>query len=296
MKTLIAFFFRYLLLPILVIIMLFVINSVGKIKKQLRLKRVIVFVLLTSLIFITPSLFGLLRNEFVWGGLILTILSYLFLGVLLFQFSKTKLFKSLGTNGKKPLELLIFLIVALLSMWIYFLIFERISKLPYAAWAMTNVFWFFVPVLFGYSREYFLKISPAFYNTWEIDNKTINREYWETIDTFKLMQVVVKIKRKPQDSDYTSLSVKLPAKVSLGMWFNRLVEDQNIRFPQNTIEKEIDGESIGWIFYTGKWFNLPLFVRVLDPNKDSEENNIRKNQVIYVRRTRLKENITNSNE
>ena len=44
---------------------------------------------------------------------------------------------------------------------------------------------------------------------------------------------------------------------------------------------------IGWMFYTSKWFNFPLFIRILDPTLTSEGNKIKNNQTIYIRRVQV---------
>lgn len=97
----------------------------------------------------------------------------------------------------------------------------------------------------------------------------------------------VKLKRNIKDQAYASLVARLPNEISLGNWFNWVIEDQNRRFPQNKIETEKEDMRIGWMFYTSKWFNFPLFVRILDPNLTSKDNRIRNNQTIYIRRVQI---------
>ncbi len=288
MDVLISFFVKYLLAPILVIVFLFVLNSITKIKKTLNLKALIVFVLLSSIILVLPSLFGLLRNEFVWGGLFLTIISYLILGVCFSYFFKSKLFKKLGLNEHNPSILLVLFLCVILSSWIFFLLFSWLSKLPYSLWVMFNVSWVMIPVLYGISRSYFLNISTPFYKHWIIGAESADASYWENRDNFKFMLVTVRIKRRPTSKEYASLSVRLPLEAKLGVWFDRFVEDQNVRFPRDTIETQSVEGNIAWIFYTSKWFKVPLFLRVLDPEKDSIENKIKNKHTIYIRRTTLK--------
>lgn len=289
MKVLLGFFVRYLLIPLLVIVFVFILNSLTKVKSKLKIKKVIIFILLTSLILVLPSLLGLLRNEFVWGGLLLTIIVYLGLGLLLQFFFKTKTFQSMGFNGDKGYIFFTLFIILILTMWLYFLAFEWLSRLPYSIWATLNIAWFVVPVFYVVSRETFLSIPPPFYTSWRVENN-INYEYWEKLDTFKLIQVTVKIKRKSSSEGYSSFSVKLPSEVSLGEWFDKLIEDQNIRTPKNPIETNYKEHPIDWIFYTSKWFRFPLFTRVLDPSANNLTNRVRNKQTIYIRRTIVNNN------
>jgi len=71
MKLLLVFFFKYLLAPIMAAIMLALMGSLKSVRQKLSMKKVIIFSLLAGLCLGLPSLFGFLRNEFVWGGLIL---------------------------------------------------------------------------------------------------------------------------------------------------------------------------------------------------------------------------------
>ena len=112
----------------------------------------------------------------------------------------------------------------------------------------------------------------------------VDDEYWDNVDTFSLMQVTVKIKRNPEDSDYASFSVKLPKDVTVGRWFDRFVEDQNIRFPNRTIEIENEDQQYGWIFYTSRWLSMPIFTRMLDFDKEVSKNRIRNKSTLYIRR------------
>jgi hypothetical protein len=103
------------------------------------------------------------------------------------------------------------------------------------------------------------------------------------------MQVTVKIKRTPGEKEYSSFSVKLPRDVTIGRWFNRFIEDQNIRFPNKAIEIENEDQQYGWIFYTSRWLSKPIFTKMLDFDNDVSTNRVRNKSTLYVRRV-LKNN------
>lgn len=287
MKVLIYFFMRYLLAPLLVAMLLIIVNNLSRVKKKLKTKKIIIFLLISGIVFALPSLFGLLRNEFVWGGLVLTSISYLLLGWIFLRFTGTKLFQALGFENYVPAIFIMMLMLIIFSMWIYYLVFSWLSQLPYSGWSMFTVLWSMLPLSLFVSNRYFLQISTPFYQTWRMEDGSFDRNYWDNIDSFNAEQVKVKIKRKHTDADYASFTVRLSDEISLGNWFNWFVEDQNVRFPMDTIESKIDGENIGWIFYTSKWLKVPLFISVLDPEKDRKENKIKPNHTIYVRRTKI---------
>lgn len=284
MNTLLAFFFRYLLAPIILVIGVLIMNKLGKAKGALKMKNLIIFILLSALILALPSLFGMLRYEFIWGGLILTILCYLLLAGLFNWFTTSNVYKNIGLGENKWHMILALFLVVILASWIYFLVFSWLSKLNYSIWAMFNVLWFFVPIFYVFSKNIFVQIPTPFYKLWTIDLEANNDEYWNNVDTFRLMQVTVKIKRSQGSNHYSSFSVKLPEGISLGLWFNRFVEDQNIRFPNEIIEFEGGDDEFGWIFYTNKWLPFPLFTRMLNFNEDVKKNAIKNKATVYVRR------------
>ncbi|MCT4671802.1 MAG: TssN family type VI secretion system protein [Prolixibacteraceae bacterium] len=287
MKVLIGFFLRYILVPLLVVVMLFVLNNIAKVKSKLAIKKVIVFTLLASLVLAIPALLGLLKNEFVWGGLLLTIIVYLFIGVALQMFFNTKIFKSLGFEDNKLFVFFNIMIVWILSMWIYFFAFEYLSGLPYALWAMTNVSWFLIPLCYVVTSDLYMKIPNSFYTLWRI-KKRINYAYWDSLDTFSLIQVTVKIKRDIGSTTYSSFSVKLSPDVPLGEWFDKFIHDQNKRTPKYPIQVSHNDDPVNWIFYTTRWFKIPLFTRVLDPEAHNDINKVKNKQTIYIRRTAIK--------
>lgn len=284
MNVLLLFFLKYLLAPLMIVMVGFLLNTIAKGKAVLKLKKLIIFVLVLSLILALPSLLGFLKYEFIWGGLLISMGYYLLMGIIFNWFSRSKAFDSIGFKDNRWLIILGLFIIIILSAWVYYLVFSWINKLGYAIWAMLTVCWFLVPPFYVFSRNMFLKIPSPFYKLWIMDQDVNDEEYWNNVDTFRLMQVTVKIKRSLDAKQYSSFSVKLPEDVTLGRWFNRFVDDQNIRFPNNVIELENENGSYGWIIYTNKWLPIPIFTRMLDFEEDVIHNKIKNKKVLYVRR------------
>ena len=295
MEALISFFVKYLLVPLLAVVMLFVVNKLAGIKKKIQVKKVIIFVLIVVLILTLPSLFALLKNEFVWGGLVLSIISYLILGIGLVYYVKSSYYaKTLGFEDDlqdKAIFFLVLCIAMLVSAWAYYLFFNLLSTLPYASTAMFIVLWFVMPLLYVIARDYYLKFAPVFRTPWVVKSDATDSSYWERVDTFNLIQVTVRIKKTPDAENYSSYVVKLPMEVPIGKWFDRFIEDQNVRFPESPILTKDEDEDIGWVFYTPKWFTIPLFVRFLDPENEAYDNRIKNRQIIYIRRVKLEKGI-----
>lgn len=284
MNVLLLFFLKYLLAPLLAIGLTILLYIVAKQKAELNLKKLIIFMLLLILLLALPSLLGFLRYEFIWGGLVITICSYLGIGLLFNGFTTTKLFSRIGFKENRWLPLLALLPPVVIASWIYYFVFGWANQLGYELLAMLTPLWFLLPPLYVFSRDLYLYIPTPFYKPWIIDDTANDDEYWNNVDTFRLMQVTVKVKRDPEEQDYASFSVKLPEDVVLGQWFNRFVADQNIRFPNNAIVTQSETDAYGWIVYTHRWLPIPIFTRVLDFDSNVTDNRIKSNATLYVRR------------
>ncbi len=289
MAVLITFFIQYLLAPLVAIVCIFILDKMSKGKAMLNMKKLLLFIFVLVILLSLPSLLGAIQFEFVWIGLYISIIIYLVFGALFNLFKKSKLFKAIGLNGVDSLIVLSIFIVMCLTAWIYYLVFDLVSNLNYSAWTATLCLWFLVPLFYSFSRKLFLKIPSPFYKSWVVERDLNDDEYWDNVDTFSLMQVTVKIKRTPGEPEYSSFSVKLPKDVTLGRWFNRFIEDQNIRFPNKAIEIENEDQQYGWIFYTSRWVSAPIFTKMLDFDNDVASNRLRNKSTLYIRRV-LKDN------
>ncbi|MEM0940692.1 MAG: TssN family type VI secretion system protein [Bacteroidota bacterium] len=287
MTVLIGFFLKYLLAPLSAVVGIIVINVIGKANKAMKMKKLIIFILLLSLILVIPSLFGLLKYEFIWAGLILTILTYLILGLVFNWFMTFKTFKSIGIHEKTGLVIFSIIISMMLGIWLYYHAFSFLNRLNYAEWSMTSVLWFLVPILSRFTRLAFLEVPSPVYKDFFLSNQKIDEEYWNNIDTFRAMQVNVRIKRRETSRSDAAFSVRLPDDISIGGWFKRFIEDQNIRFPEHQIEiADTSSNEYSWACYTTRWFSVPMFVRIIDFEENVRSGKIRKKGYIYLRRVR----------
>lgn len=80
MQLLIAFFLKYLLAPLLMVVLLFLMNGIKNVKQKLSVKNVIIYILLAGLLLGTPGFLAILKDEYVWGGLLINVGMYFVLG------------------------------------------------------------------------------------------------------------------------------------------------------------------------------------------------------------------------
>jgi hypothetical protein len=282
MTTILPFFLKYLLAPILILIITFIMGQFSAIK--VKVKSAIIFVLCFSLIIILISPLAFFNNEFIWFGLIFTILYFLFIGILLLRFMKTNYFQGIGIADSILGKVFVFLIVTVFSCWLYYLIFNLIAITGYAHIIMLNILWVFIPFLFAELKQKYIVIPEPFYAYWQVGIDKKDNEYWDNIDKFHLMQVSIKIKKRENSEFFSKFDVKIAQQVKLGSWFNKFIEDQNYRFPNDPIDTNEKDEKLGWIFYVPRYFNMLLFIRNLDPDVPISQSKIKNKQIIYAKR------------
>lgn len=285
MNTILLFFLKFLLAPLLILIIILVMSQFSSIK--IKTKSAIIFVLCFSLIATVPCLFAFLNNEFIWSGLILSVFYYLIIGIGLLYFMDTVMFHEIGIQNSVLAKFFLFLIVAILSSWIYYLVFNYITISSYGHISMLNILWLFVPIFFDELKKKYLKIPYPFYEYWKVGKERKDIEYWDNIDKFRLMQVSINIKKKVNSGTFSRFDVKISQDVNLGNWFDKFIEDQNYRFPNDAIESSAENEDTGWIFYTAKYFSFPLFIRNLSPNHTISDGKLKNKQIIFAKRVAL---------
>ncbi|KIQ16581.1 hypothetical protein RT99_21000 [Flavobacterium sp. MEB061] len=255
---------------------------------KIKAKAAIIFILCFSLIAALPCLFAFFNNEFIWFGLLFSVLWYLILGVGLLYFMDSAMFQKIEIQNSAPAKVFLFLIVAILSSWIYYLAFNYIAISSYAHISMLNILWLFAPIFFQESKKKYLQIPESFYEYWRVGKERKDIEYWDNIDKFRLMQVSIHIKKKSNSEFFSKFDVKIAQDVNLGNWFDKFIEDQNYRFPNDAIESSAEHEDKGWTFYTAKYFSFPLFIRNLSPYQTISEGKLKNKQTIFAKRVTLK--------
>lgn len=287
MNTILPFFLKYLLAPFLILIITLIMSQLSSVK--IKTKAAIIFILCFSLIAALPCLFAFFNNEFIWFGLLFSVLYYLILGVILVYFMDGALFQKIEIKNSAPAKVFLFLIVAILSSWIYYLAFNYIAISSYAHISMLNILWLFAPIFFQESKKKYLQIPESFYEYWRVGKERKDIEYWDNIDKFRLMQVSIHIRKKEHSEFFSKFDVKIAQDVNLGNWFDKFIEDQNYRFPNDAIESSAEHEDKGWTFYTAKYFSFPLFIRNLSPHQTISESKLKNKQTIFAKRVTLKQ-------
>ena len=119
MELLITFFQSYLLAPLLIIILLLVMGSLKGLKEQLSMKYALLYILIAGLLLGTPGFLSVLQDEYVWGGIFISVGAYFILGLLALLTMKGGMGKSLGVSDKPFGQACILLASTILGAWIH---------------------------------------------------------------------------------------------------------------------------------------------------------------------------------
>ncbi len=278
-----AFFLKYILFPLLLIIMAVVFSIIKKGRSLLSMRRLIIFVLLTGIFIAVPIVFlGLFDIYFYPTGLLLTHLYFFFFGFMLVQFTYTDLFESIGFDDNLVFFMMALIVSMMLGGWLHFIIFERLNELDYTPMVSMGVIWIFTPFFLKWAEDAFVEIPPKIYKLW-YPAKNTDYDYWETIDLRRLREATIRVRRDPDDPLYSNLDAKIPEGVSIGQWFNRFIEDHDIKFPDTPVSmRDERDEFYGWVFYKKRF--LPIFNQPIDFEKNTQTLKIKDNSTIIAKR------------
>lgn len=278
-----AIFLRYILMPLMMIILAIVFSIAKKGKSVLKKKRLIIFVLLTGVLLAVPIVFlGLLKINFYPWGLICTHLYFIVFGFALVQFTYTEVFESIGFKDSLIPFIISIIVAMILGTWLYFILFELICDLDYGLFIAFGIIWVLAPIFFKWAEDFFIEIPPKIYKLWYPDPNP-DHAHWETIDLRRLKEATIRIRRNPGDDIYADIDTKIPSGVNIGEWFNRFIEDHDIKFPNTPIIlEEEQGEYYGWVFFKKRF--IPFFNTPLDFEKQPDNLRLKDKSTIIAKR------------
>lgn len=278
-------FLRYILLPLIVILLAVVLGYMKKQTPKIKGKILIVYILLSSLCLALPGFFGFSGNLFNPFWYLFSMLVYLLLGIL-----HVNLMSKHFTDSARPVwfivlfESLITITCMLFGGYLFYLIFNWVSPFKgHALMAATSITIFIVPLSFYYCYIQYINIPFEIYKTWRhtMDDTTID---FEKIEFRTLLLLKLELTKTIVDGQKSRIDAKAPSDgVSVGDWFYRVVIDYNHKYPNSTIHLlNQEQEPYSWIFYTKK--SIFHFRRFVDFDKTMSENKIKENTTIICKR------------
>ncbi|MEO3405621.1 TssN family type VI secretion system protein [Mucilaginibacter sp. CAU 1740] len=275
-----SFFIRYLLFPIIFVAATAVMSIINKKNQVLNNKKLIVIILLTGIVLGIPGLLGFLDLQFMPWGYIICQIYYVSAGILFVWLAgrhyETELL------GKKIFFFICCLISCLLGIFLFKLGFDWLNNLKYGIWASTSVLVFLLPLIFWWTYIAFLSIPLEIYKVWQypVYPADISMEH---LDFNRLLVLEVNLYKNTDDVEPLKVKAKAPRNMNFGLWFQKFIDDYNLKFPDSPIEYLQDGGgSYRWIFYMKpSFFKRRNFI---DPELDIEQNHITETYTIFAKR------------
>ncbi|OKS87556.1 TssN family type VI secretion system protein [Mucilaginibacter polytrichastri] len=275
-----SFFIRYLLFPVIFVVATAIMTIINKKNKLLNNKKLIVIILVTSLLLGLPGLMGFLDLQFMPWGYIICQIYYITLGILFVWLAgvyyETELLE------RKGFFFICCLIACLLGVFLFKLGFDWLNDLKYGLWAASSVFVFLVPVVFWWAYIAFLNIPLEIYKIWQypLVPADISMEH---LDFNHLLVLEVNLYKHTDDAEPLKVKAKAPRNMNFGLWFQKFIDDYNLKFPDSPIQYQHAGkESYRWIFYIKpSFFKQRQFI---DPDLDIEQNNVTETFAIFAKR------------
>lgn len=274
------FISSYLLMPLMVVIFAFAAYFITRKNKLLNNKKLIAYIILGGISLALPALFGCFDYSFMPYIYILLVIVYWVLG-----YYNQKIMKLFFASGREVppfgIRCLLTVTVMLLGAGLFSLVFNLCNELQFGFWASTCLLPFVFPVLYTRTVDCYFDIPVEIYKVWkyseEYDSATlyINREKTIVID--------VEIYRKADDPVSERITGKASEDMIFGQWFQRMIDDCNLKSPSSPIEYQSDeGVFYEWVFYTKPSFFKRRFY--INPDLTLAENNLRRKDLITAKR------------
>jgi hypothetical protein len=278
-------FLKYILLPLIVILLAVVLVYMKKQIPKVKGKILIVYILLSGLCLAIPGFLGFSGNQFNPFLYLFSMLVYLLLGIL-----HVNLVSSYFHDPHRPLwftilfESLITITCMLLGGYLFYLIFNWISPFKgYALMAATSMVIFIIPLSFYYCYIQYINIPFEIYKTWQhtMNNATVD---FGKIKFRTLLLLNLELTKTVADGRKSRIDAKAPSDgISVGDWFYRVVDDYNHKYPNSIIHlSNPQKDPYSWIFYTKK--SIFHFRRFIDFDKTMSENKITEHNTIICKR------------
>jgi hypothetical protein len=278
-------FLKYILLPLIVIILVLTLLYLKKKIPTIKTKVLVLYIVIFGLCMSLLGFFGFSSNSFSPYLYIIAMIIYLSLGYLnvnlldkYFDLKDSNLFFTIS------FKTLVTITIMLWGGYLFYVIFNWMSIYEgYAFMAATSIFIFIVPLSFYYCYLQFINIPLDVYNVWQyVDDKKVIE--LDRISYKKLLVVNFELTKSISDGQKSRIKAKAPDQgISFGDWFSKVVSDYNFKNPNSTIQLNDETENpFNWIFYTKKSFFH--FRKFIDFNESYLNNNIIDNSIIICKR------------
>ena len=275
---LLTLFTTYLIYPLLALLLVLVAALLARKNGLLQNKRLVVYTLLSVLVFSVPGLLGFLDYHFMPYAYIALAAMYLLVGL----YNDRLLEWVFQSELRYRVKITYTVFQLVVSMALFALVFNLCNELKYGPWASTVLVPLVLVSLLRRSYEVFIRIPALVYKVWDYA-ACPGCSNPEDIDHRKLKVVLVELFKQESDPNPIRINAKAPDELLLGDWIKLIFEDYNKKSPHAPIDVYNQADS-GWIFYVKSWALAPR--RYLDYDLTVGRNRIREKHLIVAKRVK----------
>lgn len=271
------FFVLYVIFPVIGLLTGIAAYQLNRHLKMLSTKQFLLAMLISTLTLGLPGLLGWMDYDFMPYAYIVLAIIYLILGMyamLIFDHLPSK-----AEHKEYRYEILSILIQLIMGAALFSLLFNLCNELQYGLWACTCLLPYLLPSLYRHTYYSYLGIPLEVYEVWTYDKeKTINPYYFN--DSHE--PIWIDLCKQLDDRIPNRIGAKFGYDQIFGEWFQHVIEDNNLKKPEDPILHFDEANKFGWIFYVKPSFFLPK--HYIDPNETIYRNRLKPSDIITARR------------
>lgn len=241
-------FVSQLLLPLISVVVAAVAVFFNKKNAFLSNKKLIVFVLVSSLVIALPSALNFLNILFVPQFYVL--LQVLFVAIGYFYMKVTSRYFS-GENEKanRLMTLLTTVVILCLGSYLFSLLFNYAGNYKYGLIASTCTYTLVLPFFFKWTYISLINIPTEIHKVWKY-RMNYNEPEFSSEMVERLMVLELELTKKASDKEVVKVKAKAPADFIFGDWFQLFLIDYNSKYFEHPINYQNEnGDLHNWIFY-----------------------------------------------
>ena len=241
-------FVNHLLLPIISVAVSTFALFLNKKNALVSNKRLIVFILISSLVIALPATLNFIGVLFIPQLYIVNQFLFLLLGYF-YLTRTTRMFSGENEGVNRLMTVLTTVIVLCLGTYLFSLVFNFSGDFKYGMIASTCTYTLFLPVLFRWTYISLIDIPTEIHKVWKY-RMDYNEPEFSSEMVEHLMVLELELTKKASDKEVVKVKAKAPSDFVFGDWFQLFLIDYNSKYFENPINYQSEnGELYNWIFY-----------------------------------------------
>lgn len=271
------FFVLYIIFPVIALLTGIAAYQLNRYLKLLSTKKILITMLVSTLALGIPGLLGWLDYDFMPYVYIVLGIIYFILGV--YAIILIRHILPSARHEEYRYEIVFLVIQLIMGAALFSLLFNLCNELQYGLWAWTCLIPYLLPSLYRQTYYSYLDIPLEIHQVWMYNqDKVVNPYYFD--DSHE--PIWIDMCKQSDDHTLNRIGARFRGDQIFGEWFQHVIEDNNLKKPEDPIQYYDDTKPFGWIFYVKPSIFLPK--RYIDPNETISRCRLKSSDIITARR------------